>query len=118
MQSTLFELPPADPKPARKRPEATRLCRRGQPTSRAAAGALVESGDHARQQLAVLAALAAHPGSTSRQLAERANLDRYTVARRLPDLERNGRARKGEKVRDDNGRLAVTWFPVEWSDSA
>lgn len=112
--ATLFDDLPARARP-RKRPEATRLARRGQQTSLEAAEELVKVGDHARQMLAVQAALAARPGLTSLQLAAASGIDRYIVARRLPDLARMGRARKGETVRDpETGRSAVTWWPVEF----
>lgn len=87
------------------------LAHKGDPqTSRRAAVRLVESGAHAAQSRIVLAALKAHPGLTSKQLAEQANLDRYTVARRLPDLRKAGLVRCEDAKPGGKG---VRWFPTE-----
>lgn len=64
------------------------------PSSHRAAEAITRSGQRAAQKLAVLQALQRFDGSTSRELSELAGLDRYAVARRLPELERDGRVKR------------------------
>ena len=63
----------------------------------------------------VLEALKKFPGSTSAELAQLAGLDRYMVARRLPDLEKCDYVSKGS-IREckATGSKAVTWF--EWKE--
>ncbi len=76
---------------------------------------LIESGAHAAQKNAVLALVRAKPDSTSAELADLAEragvpLDRYAVARRLPDLEKDGKVcRSGMRDCRVSGRRAVTW---------
>lgn len=65
-------------------------------TSREAAEAVKTDGTLTAARMAVLQALRRFPGSTSRELSERAGLDRHDVARRLPELERLGFVVKGE----------------------
>lgn len=67
----------------------------------------------------VCALVELHPGHTSRELVEhvalthRQFLDRYEIARRLADLERLGKVRKGAaRECGAGGRAAVTWYPV------
>lgn len=82
-------------------------------TSHLAAEEVTTSGRRAVQQHAVLAAVMAHPGLTSRELAQAAGMDRYVVARRLPELEAAKRVRKGEaRECRVSKRLAVTWWPA------
>ena len=52
----------------------------------------------------VLAALHQHPNTTSRELAARSGLDRYLVARRLPELEERGQV-KAKVFHQDLQRL-------------
>lgn len=60
--------------------------RRSDPLSSHVAG--IDAAKFARSQAAkVLRAVLAFPGLTAKQLAERAGLDRYMVARRAPELE-------------------------------
>lgn len=79
---------------------------------------LIESGEHAMQKEAVLALVRAKPDSTSRELARLAEmasvpLDRYDIARRLPDLEKDGRVtRSGMRDCRVTGKRAVTWRAV------
>lgn len=82
-------------------------------TSRAAAREHVESGANASQCAAIYALVLRAPGHTSRELAEESEFDRYTLARRLSDLEHEGRVEKGpaRKCRI-GGRSAVTWNAV------
>lgn len=82
-------------------------------TSHLAAAEIVASGARAEQQRQVLTAVRAMPGSTSAELAQAFELDRYTVARRLPEIERSGAIRRGDARRcDANGRTALTWWPA------
>jgi hypothetical protein len=86
--------------------------RRSDPeTSHEAAEGVRRSGELGRQQLAVLAAVQRWPGLTSLELGARMEINRWAVARRLPELE-PVHVRKGEP-RVVNGRRHVTWFPVE-----
>ena len=73
-------------------------------SSHDAAERLVSSGALSRQESDVLAALVAHPGRTSKSLAEVSGLDRHMVARRLSGIEAKGRA---ERVERSGGCL---WF--------
>lgn len=92
--------------------EPATLAGRNEPTSREAAEDLVASGEHGRQCQAVLDALRQHGGFTSAELAAIAALDRHLVARRLPDLERRGLARRGANTRrcGQTGRKALVWW--------
>jgi hypothetical protein len=88
----------------------TPRARRADPeTSHEAAEAIKASGELGRQQLAVLAAVRRWPGLTSLELGARMKLDRWAVARRLPELEAL-HVRKGE-AKVVNGRRHVTWWP-------
>ena len=78
-------------------------------TSHEAAEAIKASGELGRQQLAVLEAVRRWPGLTSLELGARMKLDRWAVARRLPELE-GVYVRKGE-AKTVNGRRHVTWWP-------
>lgn len=81
-------------------------------TSHLAAEHITQSGMRSRQQHAVLALLKLYPGRTSQELA-RYGIDRYALARRLPELESAGLARKGDARRCDiSGRQALTWWPA------
>ena len=61
----------------------------------------------------VLGALKRYPGSTSKELADKGDLNRYMVARRLPDLLQQGLARKGTPRSCNIGMgRAVPWWPV------
>lgn len=98
---------------APRRPIARRMAKRGQETSLAAAFEHVACGEHRRQSIVVLLAVQASPGLTSLQLSKRCDCDRQAVARRLPELEKDGYIRRGDKVTDDTGRKAISWWPVE-----
>ena len=65
------------------------------------------------QQEQVFEALSKHPDVTSHELAKSENLDRYIVARRLPELRSQGRVTNGS-IRKCNvtGNKAMTWFCV------
>jgi hypothetical protein len=78
-------------------------------TSHEAAEAMVASGAIGRQAAEVLAAVQRWPGLTSLELGARMEIDRWAVARRLPELE-PAHVRRGEP-RTINGRRHVTWWP-------
>lgn len=88
-------------------------------SSHLAAQEITRSGRRGAQKRAVLEALKAAPERTSAELARFAGLDRYAVARRLPDLAHDGFAEQGpmRKCRI-TGRPAVTWKPIVEGDNA
>ena len=79
-------------------------------TSHQAAQHMDQTGKRASQQREVLAAVREHPGLTSAELARATGLDRYMLARRLPELA--PAAVKGDPQRCQvTGRHAMTWWP-------
>ncbi|MGB0972282.1 MAG: MarR family transcriptional regulator [Mycobacterium sp.] len=77
------------------------------------------SGKRECQQRAVLEAVHAHSGLTSKHLAQRTGLDRHMLARRLPELERANLVRRGPMVSDPgDGRQGVTWWRAEPAQEA
>ena len=71
------------------------------------------SGARARQQALAVTAVEQYPGHTSLELAQRAHMDRYMLARRLPEVERIEAVRRGQERRCSvSGRLACTWWPL------
>lgn len=107
---TLFDyLPPLAP------PIEARAAHADPATSHEAADRMTRSGRAAANAAAVLALVRANPGLTSRELSELpacpAGIDRWECARRLPDLERHGRVRKGPaRACRSSGTRAVTWW--------
>jgi DNA-binding MarR family transcriptional regulator len=89
------------------------LFRRQDPdSSRQAADLMKDSGQLDGQRAQVREALINHPGSTSAELARKTGLDRYVIARRLPDLEHDGLAFRGPiRTCLARGTNAMTWFP-------
>jgi hypothetical protein len=83
-------------------------------TSHLAAEELTESGARDAQKYAVLSALRGElVPPTSRELARTSQMDRYVVARRLPDLEADGWARKvGQRKCSITDRQCVTWEAI------
>lgn len=82
-------------------------------TSEQAATHVTNSGIRRKQQQAALAAVLAHPGHTSHELATLSGLDRYALARRLPECATAGVVYRGApKTCDVTGRSAVTWWPT------
>lgn len=97
----------------------TSLARRTDPLTSHLAGHAAEFGEAGqRQRERVAAGLARWPGCTSAELARRLTgaglpCDRYTVARRLPELARAGKAeRRDSRICDVTGRPALTWWPT------
>lgn len=89
-------------------------------TSHDAGEAVRDSGCREEQRRQVLAAVRAHPGLTSDELAQAAGLDRYMVGRRLPELRDQrelvmvrGYPVQPEKRRSEvSGRKGMVWRPV------
>ena len=88
--------------------------RRTDPASSHAAEAEINAdGTRATQAEQVLAALKVHINTTSRELAEAALLDRYVVARRLPELAQLGLVLcQGIRICQISKRAATCWVPV------
>ena len=82
-------------------------------TSHLAAEEITASGARQQQIGVAIAAVRAHPGHTSMELANLTGHDRYMLARRLPDAETARAVSKGEaRTCTISGRKAVTWNPV------
>lgn len=81
-------------------------------TSAIASDDIIATGARATQQRVTFDAVKKFPGSTSMELAAMGGLDRYQLARRLPELERANLVCKGPARMQDSGRPAVTWWPV------
>jgi hypothetical protein len=82
-------------------------------SSHLAAEEVTVSGRRDAQKEIVLVAVKKYIGATSAELAAHYGFDRYMVARRLPDLEKDGDVAKGQELRvcQISGRKAVTWWP-------
>jgi len=73
---------------------------------------VTESGSRKRQMDEILDTVRCTPGRTSLELSTRLKLDRYQVARRLPDLERANLVNRGAiRVCSIAQTKAVTWWP-------
>jgi len=83
---------------------APRARKRDPLSSHAAADRVERSGALGRQMTRVLEAVRATPGLTSGELAARHGMDRYMVARRLPDLEQRNLVQRIE-----HGERQVRW---------
>ena len=80
-------------------------------SSHLAADEITRSGARVRQLVAVLILVCQHPGKTSLELAQY-GLDRYIIARRLPELERSGTVERGGFTLCSVGsRTAIKWMP-------
>ena len=95
------------------------IARISDPTSsHEAARAITESGERRRQSEQVLAAVRDFPGKTSLELSTKVRLDRYAVARRLPELEAVGLIQRGRirpcAIASGVRRKvnALTWWPA------
>ncbi len=79
-------------------------------TSHIAAQQITQSGARDSQKRKVLDALRKYPNKTSAELALAAAMDRYLVAKRLPDLMHDGLVEQGSiRTCRISGRPAVTW---------
>lgn len=86
--------------------------------SHEAAARVVRSGVHQLQKDRTAAGVARHPGMTSMQLAQALGMDRHAVARRLPELAREGRVFRGAKALCPISDITVcTWWPVARGDN-
>lgn len=69
------------------------------------------SGRRRAQKLLTVAAVLAHPGSTSRELHELTGIDRHTLGRRLSEVAKDGKIKRGEqRVCTFAKTPAVTWW--------
>ena len=86
--------------------------RRSDPeSSHQASDAITRSGQRGQQIGMAIDAVRMHPGSTSYELALATDIDRYVMARRLPDALKVGAVVKGEqRTCDVTGHLALTWW--------
>jgi hypothetical protein len=111
-QPGLFQL--LDQSPTKRKAPAAPIARRKDPrSSHAAAAAITRSGERNRQIAETLRLVVEHPGSTSLELTQFTVLDRYQLARRLPELERAKAVRKGViRACSVGKRGAVTWYAV------
>ena len=89
------------------------IARRNDPsTSHEAAEHIERTGARASQQRAVMHLVERFPGHTSAELAAKSSLDRWTLARRLPELRSAWRVKNGDKrVCGATGLRAMTWYP-------
>lgn len=82
-------------------------------TSHLAAEHIIATGKRAHQQHQALAAVRAFPDHTSLEIAEAARCCRFQLARRLPELERDGLVERGPaRTCRVSGRKAATWRAV------
>lgn len=92
----------------------TPRARRNDPeTSHLAAERIKASGALGKQQQAVLAAVRNWPGCTAVEIAQRAQIDRYAVSRRLPELSPVHVRRGPPKICSVKGTPQTTWRPVK-----
>lgn len=89
------------------------LYRNGDPApSREAAERVTAVGSRADHLKRIVAAVQAHPGSTSAELAEYSGLERHEAARRTADAANAGLIVRGpSKPCSVGGRAATTWWP-------
>lgn len=94
-------------------PDPWFMARRKDPaTSHAAAKHMADSGTADGQRKMVADLVLSNPGMTSRELSEISSLDRYQLARRLPEAEKKGWVHKGlSRVSPTTDLPAVTWWP-------
>lgn len=80
-------------------------------TSHLAAAEVTKSGKRATQQHECLKGVKRYPGRTSAELAAALHIDRYIVARRLPELREAGKVMNGPaRPCGQTRRKAITWF--------
>jgi len=85
----------------------------GLETSKEALEEFVRSGAAARQMRVVIELVMEHEGWTSLELGALGRLDRYQIARTLPQAERAGAIRRGDpRMCRIGNRRALTWWPV------
>lgn len=80
-------------------------------SSHLAAAEITASGKRAHQQAQTIAAVRQYAGRTSQELCELTGLDRYMLARRLPECVTAGAVRKGvTRHCTVTGKQALTWW--------
>lgn len=100
-----------DPAPRMMRVETPAARATDPTTSHLAAAEHTASGKRGHQQAQAVAAVRAFPGRTSFELALATDLDRYMLARRLPECETGRAVKRGEPKRCSvTGKLAMTWY--------
>jgi len=108
MQTDLFSA-------AAQRVHAIARARRSDPrTSHMAADHVEKVGKAGQQRVRAAAAVLANPGWTSQELSERTGINRYELARRLPELREDCLVVNGDSDRicRVSGRPAMTWWPA------
>lgn len=98
-------------------PTFPRARREDSRSSHEAAAEVERSGRAAHQAAQVLAAVRLWPLSTSHELAEAARMDRYALARRLPELAATGAVRRIEPTEHTepcrvSGKRVCRWEAV------
>jgi hypothetical protein len=112
-QQSLFEAQPAKPRSLQN--HAPIASHRDPVSSHLAAAEITASGLRDSQKRIILDWLRGRATAlTSAEISRDAGLDRHMVARRLPDLERDGLVQRGaERTCTATGRRAITWRPVQ-----
>ena len=87
--------------------EAPRSRRTDPKSSRRAESELRRSGTLRGQALIALELVKANPGRSSKELAKLGTLDRYQLARRLPELLEMGKVR-----REEIGNSDCKWYAI------
>lgn len=81
-------------------------------TSHKAAEEHTRSGKRGYQQAQAAAAVRAFPGCSSFELALKTDIDRYVLARRLPECETAGVVARGAtKICSVTGKTVLSWWP-------
>ena len=82
-------------------------------SSHLAALEITASGKREDQQHQTITAVRKYPGRTSQELAHLTGLDRYMLARRLPECVTAGAVKKGALIECTVTRKkAIAWWPV------
>lgn len=88
--------------------------RRTDPSSSHDAARRISGAISGHQQCQAYAAVRANPGRTSSELAAETGLDRYMLARRLPELLDEGMVtRRPPRADYYTHRPGVTWWPAQ-----
>lgn len=87
--------------------EAPRSRRKDPPSSRRAEDQMKRSGAMRGQALIAFKLVKQFPGRSSKELAKLGTLDRFQLARRLPELKAMGKVRTTQTGKDDQKWWAV-----------
>jgi predicted HTH transcriptional regulator len=91
----------------------TALARNTDLVSSHIAAARIEGSTAAHQRAQAVAAVSNNPGRTSSELAEETGLDRYMLARRLPEALKAGAVtRNGPRADSYTGNPGMVWWPA------